>query len=85
VAKQCLHKHSTLVQAWVDSDTELEIEAAIVAVKQCDMCGETLLDKEVDDIDDILTLPLIDLDFQRESLQRRWREVLVTINKESDY
>jgi hypothetical protein len=49
------------------------------------MCGETLLEKDIGNIDDLLTLPLIDLDFQRQSLQRRWKEVFSTINKASDY
>jgi hypothetical protein len=77
-AKTCLHKHSTLVQTWLD-------EGDIIAVYQCDMCGETLLEKDIGNIDDLLTLPLIDLDFQRQSLQRRWKEVFSTINKASDY
>jgi hypothetical protein len=76
--KQCVHKHSTLVQTWLD-------EGDIIAVYQCDMCGETLLEKDIGNIDDLLTLPLIDLDFQRQSLQRRWKEVFSTINKASDY
>ena len=79
----CVHKHTTLVQTWVEA--EEDVEAATIAVHQCDMCGETLLDREIGDTDDILTLPVIDLDMQRQALQRIWKPILATINKASDY
>jgi len=79
----CAHKHATLVQTWVEA--EESVDASTVAVYQCDMCGETLLDREIDEVDDIFTLPVIDLEMQRQALHRIWKSILTTIKKPSDY
>lgn len=79
----CIHKHATLVQTAIEADAE--VEAATIAVYQCDMCGETLLDRDIGNVDDLLTLPVIDLEMQRQALQRIWKPVLATINKSLDY
>lgn len=79
--KGCLHKHSTLVQTWIDADKELGIDAATVAIHQCDMCGITIPDKEVGDIDDPMTLPIIDVDAVHRAFDQIWKEIMSDINQ----
>lgn len=68
----CKHTHATLVAAWLDDGDPFR-------VYQCDMCGLTVLDRDIGDTED--GLPPIDTAAQAQALARIWKAIMLEIAK----